>query len=471
MVSPALADNTLSLTNIVDNTHTQLPDPLDVFLTQVHVHWPSDDVKIQKCPTINWEHISCIRWNNRFFITGSDVVRVVAHRLMVRGRTVMNARKFEENVYADLRSMKEGEAFAVEDAFSEFLHFLHVNRCVRTQKRQRVFFWERVPFDQLVQDALDRDIRRQKDEKRSYIGYASNMNALNNYRKMMMARVTGVQQQLQHPEHQFDATMAPPTVERLPLPQQVQPASLRNIAMKKDQQLPMLDMAMNPMFQELPQFAYPMTMDMLPYGASMGMDGMTELYGGHSIPTVMVDDVSAMNDFQHNGNNFHIQYNGQMAPQYLQPMTSFYAANGQHMLEPMSPEVLLQNADPANITAGNIENILAQLQGQHDGNTPPQPQPLEQYVQADENGLVPMLMEYDFHATMENGEPKMQRPSIKRARAATLPYGPSKSGATQVREEDAAGGPMRRSQTMPVDVQETEVIAEWEESLLNEFIC
>jgi transcription factor STE12 len=42
------------------------------------------------------------------------------------------------------------------------LDFLYKNNCIRTQKKQKVFYWYSVPHDRLFLDALERDLKREK---------------------------------------------------------------------------------------------------------------------------------------------------------------------------------------------------------------------------------------------------------------------------------------------------------------------
>ena len=42
------------------------------------------------------------------------------------------------------------------------LDFMYKNNCIRTQKKQKVFYWYSVPHDRLFLDALERDLKREK---------------------------------------------------------------------------------------------------------------------------------------------------------------------------------------------------------------------------------------------------------------------------------------------------------------------
>jgi hypothetical protein len=57
----------------------------------------------------------------------------------------------------------------LEEPKSPFLELLYKNKCIRTQKKQKVFFWYSVPYDRLFQDVLKRDRKRELNGKKSNI--------------------------------------------------------------------------------------------------------------------------------------------------------------------------------------------------------------------------------------------------------------------------------------------------------------
>ncbi|KAI9296327.1 transcription factor, STE-like protein, partial [Neoconidiobolus thromboides FSU 785] len=107
------------------------------------------------------EAISCILWNSLFFMTGTDIVRSLVYRFECYGRPVKNFKKFEEGIFSDLRNLKPGIDAILEEPRSEFLEMLYRSNCIRTQKKQKVFFWYSVPHDRLFIDALERDLKRE----------------------------------------------------------------------------------------------------------------------------------------------------------------------------------------------------------------------------------------------------------------------------------------------------------------------
>ncbi|KAJ7127959.1 STE like transcription factor-domain-containing protein, partial [Mycena epipterygia] len=77
-------------------------------------------------------------------------------------RPVRNMKKFEEGVFSDLRNLKPGADACLEEPNSPFLDLLFKYQCIRTQKKQKVFYWFSVPHDRLFFDALERDLKREK---------------------------------------------------------------------------------------------------------------------------------------------------------------------------------------------------------------------------------------------------------------------------------------------------------------------
>lgn len=89
-------------------------------------------------------------------------MRCLSFRFQAFGRPVKNSKKFEEGIFSDLRNLKSGADASLEEPKSPFLDFLYKNNCIRTQKKQKVFYWYSVPHDRLFLDALERDLKREK---------------------------------------------------------------------------------------------------------------------------------------------------------------------------------------------------------------------------------------------------------------------------------------------------------------------
>ncbi|CAG8435317.1 5550_t:CDS:1 [Diversispora eburnea] len=142
-------------------TSMEQVDDLKYWLATAPVSWEADqNIRRYLLPT--GEYISCVLWNSLYHITGTDIVRSLVFRFQAFGRPVKNIKKFEEGVFSDLRNLKPGMDASLEEPKSEFLEMLYKNNCIRTQKKQKVFYWFSVPHDRLFLDALERDLKREK---------------------------------------------------------------------------------------------------------------------------------------------------------------------------------------------------------------------------------------------------------------------------------------------------------------------
>lgn len=131
------------------------------FLLSAPVDWQHDQY-IRRFLLPTGEYVSCVLWNTLFHISGTDIVRCLSFRFQAFGRPVKNSKKFEEGIFSDLRNLKSGTDASLEEPKSPFLDFLYKNNCIRTQKKQKVFYWYSVPHDRLFLDALERDLKREK---------------------------------------------------------------------------------------------------------------------------------------------------------------------------------------------------------------------------------------------------------------------------------------------------------------------
>ncbi|KAL8805483.1 MAG: hypothetical protein Q9182_001938 [Xanthomendoza sp. 2 TL-2023] len=139
----------------------QQVDNLKYFLISAPVDWTPDQY-IRRFLLPTGEYVSCVLWNNLFHISGTDIVRCLSFRFQAFGRPVKNSKKFEEGIFSDLRNLKSGTDASLEEPKSPFLDFMYKNNCIRTQKKQKVFYWYSVPHDRLFLDALERDLKREK---------------------------------------------------------------------------------------------------------------------------------------------------------------------------------------------------------------------------------------------------------------------------------------------------------------------
>ncbi|RKO97844.1 hypothetical protein CXG81DRAFT_12660, partial [Caulochytrium protostelioides] len=104
---------------------------------------------VLRYPLPSGDAITCVLFQGRTYITGTDIVRSLMYRHMALRRQVCHIKKFEEGVFSDLRNLKPGLHATLQEPRSPLLGYLDHLGCIRTQKKQKVFFWECVPHDRL----------------------------------------------------------------------------------------------------------------------------------------------------------------------------------------------------------------------------------------------------------------------------------------------------------------------------------
>lgn len=140
----------------------RLIEDLKFFLATAPANWQKNQVIRRYYLSADEGFVSCVYWNNLYFITGTDIVRCIVYKFQQFGRKIIDRKKFEEGIFSDLRNLKCGTDAILEPPKSKFLDFLYKNNCLRTQKKQKVFFWFNVPHDKLMADALERDLKKEK---------------------------------------------------------------------------------------------------------------------------------------------------------------------------------------------------------------------------------------------------------------------------------------------------------------------
>lgn len=156
----------LNMQQSIQHQRTSLQeDPIErlkFFLATSPTNWDRSEA-LRRFPLGNGETIACIFWKGQFYVTGTDIVKILHFRFQFIQRPIINAKKFEEGIFSDLRNLKPGLDAALEEPRSEFLELLYRNGCIRTQKKQKVFYWYSVPHERLFVDALERDLKRESN--------------------------------------------------------------------------------------------------------------------------------------------------------------------------------------------------------------------------------------------------------------------------------------------------------------------
>ncbi|XBW35574.1 hypothetical protein QEN19_001148 [Hanseniaspora menglaensis] len=165
----------ISLSQIVKKEHDLTPlrhdiaeslryiEDLKFFLVTAPIRWMDNQIIRKYYLNEELDYISCIYWDNIYYISGTDIIKILIFRFEKFGRRIINKKKFEEGIFSDLRNLKVNEHCILQMPRSAMLQFLHKNNCIKTQKRQKVFFWFSVLHDRLFADCLERDLKREQD--------------------------------------------------------------------------------------------------------------------------------------------------------------------------------------------------------------------------------------------------------------------------------------------------------------------
>lgn len=122
-------------------------------------------VKLLTVPLHKDLDLSLIATNGSRYISSLHIMHVLNFYFKACGRCVCNRGKIEEGVYSDLR--KAQSAITLENR--DLLSFLCENRCVRSRRLQKIYDLRSVQFDQFIQNALGRDLTRERLGKASVL--------------------------------------------------------------------------------------------------------------------------------------------------------------------------------------------------------------------------------------------------------------------------------------------------------------
>ncbi|CCK68879.1 homeodomain family transcription factor STE12 KNAG_0B04450 [Huiozyma naganishii CBS 8797] len=142
-------------------------DDLNFFLKTAPINWKPNQVIRRYYLNSELGFVSCVHWNRLFYMTGTDIVKVCMYLIEQFGRKIVHRKKFEEGIFSELRNLKCGIDATLEQPKSKFLSFLFQNFCLKTQKKQKIFFWFSVPHTKLFLDALEKDLKREQCQQQA----------------------------------------------------------------------------------------------------------------------------------------------------------------------------------------------------------------------------------------------------------------------------------------------------------------
>ena len=117
----------------------ELLEDFKYYLTTGPANWLENQIIRRYHLNNDLGFVSCVFWNNMYYMTGTDIVKCCKYRMKLFGRVILQSKKFEEGIFSDLRNLKCDIDATLEQPKSEFLQFLLKNSCLKTQKKQKVF--------------------------------------------------------------------------------------------------------------------------------------------------------------------------------------------------------------------------------------------------------------------------------------------------------------------------------------------
>lgn len=110
------------------------------------------------------ETLHCVAYGGLHLVSGYDIIKTFRVLVFSSGSGALLAstasRKFEEGVFSVLRRLKVGPHCRLEDNRSDMLAWLHQNDCIRTVKKQKVYYWQCVDFFSLAAEIRSRCLSR-----------------------------------------------------------------------------------------------------------------------------------------------------------------------------------------------------------------------------------------------------------------------------------------------------------------------
>jgi hypothetical protein len=134
-------------------------DPISWFVETAQQEWPAS-LAARYLDLGNKSRIACVAWGGEFYISGTDILKIVQFRLRRAGTRGADPRKIERSIISALRGLRPGRSSILLESRDPFMARLDALGCIKTRKRQKVFLWDAVDHQRLFQDALAREQRR-----------------------------------------------------------------------------------------------------------------------------------------------------------------------------------------------------------------------------------------------------------------------------------------------------------------------
>lgn len=134
-------------------------DPISWFVETAYQEW-SASLAARYLELSNKSRIACVAWDGEFYISGTDILKIVQFRLRQAGIRDADPRKIERGIISTLRGLRPGRSSILLESRDPLMSRLDALGCIKTRKRQKVFLWDAVDHQRLFQDALARELRR-----------------------------------------------------------------------------------------------------------------------------------------------------------------------------------------------------------------------------------------------------------------------------------------------------------------------
>ncbi|GAA5847446.1 hypothetical protein JCM11251_001626, partial [Rhodosporidiobolus azoricus] len=126
----------------------------------------SGEMALCRLSLCNTGIVSCVRYNGCYWITLADISRITEFRLASFGRRLRGTdQRLKNKLTSALRKLDARNESLKVSKDSSFLQLLRNNDCVPTSKEQKVFAWFAVPFDELLLDILEDDLKAEDDQQ------------------------------------------------------------------------------------------------------------------------------------------------------------------------------------------------------------------------------------------------------------------------------------------------------------------
>lgn len=101
--------------------------------------------------SITGESVSCVYWKHQTLLSSNDIIKAVRFIVDPEGLLDITPRKFEEHVFSVLRQYQLSLHYVMEESNSSVLNYMQQNQIIKTKKRQKLFYLDRISINRIAQ--------------------------------------------------------------------------------------------------------------------------------------------------------------------------------------------------------------------------------------------------------------------------------------------------------------------------------